>query len=69
MVSIDQTTSLSHQEPFSTLAKTRRKGDGRVWFGVHAALDLAGLVGEDEVFVQVGDLVRPRGRYVDGGNQ
>ena len=37
MVCIDQTTAEKNQEPFSTLAKTRRM-DGKVWFGVHAAL-------------------------------
>ncbi|KAK5320359.1 hypothetical protein LTR70_004585 [Exophiala xenobiotica] len=58
MVGIDQATARSQQEPFSTLAKTRRKGDGRVWFGVHAALDM-GLEGEGERYVRVGDLVWP----------
>ena len=37
MVCIDQTTAQKHHEPFSTLVKTRRM-DGKVWFGVHAAL-------------------------------
>lgn len=55
MLSINQATAMSQQEPFSTLVKTRRKGDGRVWFGVHAAL--AGS--EEGVYVQVGDLVVP----------
>ena len=38
MVCIDQDTGERRQEPFSTLAKTRRWGGG-VWFGVHAALN------------------------------
>jgi len=59
MVSINQTTARSQQEPFSTLAKTRRKGDGRVWFGVHAALDVSVDGEEAERYVQVGDLVVP----------
>ena len=37
MVCIDQNTGERNPEPFSTLAKTRRI-DGKVWFGVHAAL-------------------------------
>lgn len=59
MVSINQTTARSQKEPFSTLAKTRRKGDGRVWFGVHAALDVSVDGEEAERYVQVGDLVVP----------
>lgn len=57
MVSIDQITAKSQPEPFSTLAKTRRKGDGRVWFGMHAALSQLATAGES--YVQIGDLVRP----------
>jgi len=34
MVCVDQRTAEKTQEPFSTLAKTRRR-DGRVYFGVH----------------------------------
>ena len=37
MVCIDQNTAEKDQEPFLTLAKTRRL-NGKVWFGVHAAL-------------------------------
>ncbi|KAF2209845.1 hypothetical protein CERZMDRAFT_69689 [Cercospora zeae-maydis SCOH1-5] len=37
MVSIDQTNGEKNQEPFVTLAKTRRV-DGRVLFGVHTSL-------------------------------
>jgi molybdenum cofactor sulfurtransferase len=39
MVCIDQVTGIRGQEPFSTLAKTRRKR-GAVWFGMHASMDL-----------------------------
>jgi molybdenum cofactor sulfurtransferase len=37
MVCIDQKSAQRRQEPFSTLAKTRRR-DGKVWFGVHLCL-------------------------------
>ena len=37
MVCIDQTSGEKNQEPFVTLAKTRRF-EGRVLFGVHTAL-------------------------------
>ena len=37
MVCIDQTTAEKNQEPFLTLAKTRRR-QGKVFFGVHTAL-------------------------------
>jgi len=37
MVSIDQKSAQKRQEPFATLAKTRRR-DGKVWFGVHLCL-------------------------------
>lgn len=59
MIAVDQATSLHRQEPFSTLAKTRRKGDGRVWFGVHAALSLRSET-EERLSIQVGDIVQPR---------
>lgn len=60
MVSIDQATAKPQQEPFSTLAKTRRKGDGRVWFGMHSAL-AAECQGDGKVvYVQVGDEVVPQ---------
>ena len=38
MVCIDQTTGQRSREPFSTLAKTRRR-DGKVWFGVYCSLN------------------------------
>jgi molybdenum cofactor sulfurtransferase len=56
MVSIDQGDGSRRREPFSTLAKTRRK-DGNVWFGMHMALS-GGTGGP----VQVGDCIRPSSR-------
>jgi molybdenum cofactor sulfurtransferase len=55
MVSIDQSTAKSQLEPFSTLAKTRRKGDGRVWFGVHASLSGTAVEAELGNTLMVGD--------------
>lgn len=60
MLSVNQTTSLTQQEPFSTLVKTRRRGDGRVWFGVHAALESDGQGQDEERSVGVGDLIATR---------
>ncbi|KPI45545.1 Molybdenum cofactor sulfurase [Cyphellophora attinorum] len=61
MVCIDQTDATRRQEPFSTLAKTRRR-EGKVWFGAHLAL--VGGRGGDELdgggekgWVKVGDRV------------
>lgn len=59
MVSIDQSTSRSQSEPFSTLAKTRRKGDGRVWFGVHASLAADAIEGGRLGTVMVGNRILP----------
>ncbi len=56
MVCVDQTTAEKNEEPFATLAKTRRMG-GKVWFGVHGGL----VVGEEVRTVgsiMVGDRVR-----------
>ena len=50
MVCVDQGTGEKNEEPFVTLAKTRRR-EGKVYFGVHA-----GLVG-GEGRVKVGDRV------------
>lgn len=50
MVCVDQTSAQRRQEPFSTLAKTRKR-EGRVWFGMH--LCLLGASG----WVRVGDQV------------
>ena len=55
MVCVDQKSAQRRQEPFSTLAKTRRK-KGRIYFGIHLCLTQAA---EDErkVLVEVGDRV------------
>jgi molybdenum cofactor sulfurtransferase len=37
MVCVDQKSAQRRQEPFTTLAKTRRR-EGRVWFGMHMCL-------------------------------
>ncbi|KAJ9606426.1 hypothetical protein H2200_009387 [Cladophialophora chaetospira] len=64
MVCVDQTSAQRRQEPFSTLAKTRRK-EGRVWFGMHMCLTSAdsGLAQSDTCFrhasIKVGDRVTP----------
>jgi len=59
MVCVDQKNAQRRQEPFSTLAKTRRK-DGRVWFGMHMCLHTSGCVdgvSEFRTYLQVGDRV------------
>lgn len=59
MVCVDQETAEKNEEPFVTLAKTRRFG-GRVLFGVHTAMrDENGSGG---AMVRVGDAVRVRRR-------
>ncbi|KAK4940480.1 hypothetical protein LTR10_019464 [Elasticomyces elasticus] len=55
MVCVDQKSAKRRQEPFSTLAKTRRK-DGRVWFGMHMCLRSQELTG---ISIRVGDRVTP----------
>ncbi|KAK5109735.1 hypothetical protein LTR62_006575 [Meristemomyces frigidus] len=60
MVCIDQTTGERNQEPFVTLARTRRV-EGRVVFGVHSALASASEEGKGKGvggMVGVGDGVR-----------
>ncbi|CAO1596454.1 hypothetical protein XANCAGTX0491_000299 [Xanthoria calcicola] len=61
MVCIDQTTATRSEEPFVTLAKTRRMpGQGmgqKVFFGVHCALQ--GGEGGEKRTVRVGDRVVP----------
>ena len=52
MVCIDQVSGEKNQEPFVTLAKTRRFG-GRVLFGVHTAL--AGQNEKSQATISVGD--------------
>ncbi|MCJ1478043.1 hypothetical protein MMC13_006718 [Lambiella insularis] len=54
MVCVDQDTGEKNEEPFITLAKTRRV-NGRVFFGMHA-----GLVG-GEGTIRVGDKVQGKG--------
>ena len=56
MVCVDQTTAEKSEEPFATLAKTRRMG-GKVWFGVHGGL-MAGKGGKTVGSIMVGDRVR-----------
>lgn len=62
MVCIDQFTGLRRNEPFSTLAKTR-KIDGKVCFGRYAALSREEMEGfdlePDRRTVMVGDVVVP----------
>ncbi|EXJ65316.1 selenocysteine lyase [Cladophialophora yegresii CBS 114405] len=65
MVCVDQSNAQRRQEPFTTLAKTRRR-EGRVWFGMHMCL----RSGEDldptrdspcfqRASVKVGDRITP----------
>lgn len=64
MICVDQTTAERRDEPFVTLAKTRRKeGEGsKVFFGVHCALAPRDGDGDCRgVTVQVGDKVIPLG--------
>ncbi len=61
MVCVDQDTAEKNEEPFVTLAKTRRSG-GRVWFGVHCAL----RGGKGRARVRVGDRVVGLGREGEG---
>ena len=56
MVCVDQTTAEKNEEPFATLAKTRRMG-GKVWFGVHGGL-AAGQAARTAGSIMVGDGVR-----------
>lgn len=60
MVCVDQKNAERRQEPFSTLAKTRRK-HGRVWFGMHMCLtsSMCGKLGTP-LYIQIGDRVTPR---------
>jgi molybdenum cofactor sulfurtransferase len=57
MVCIDQISGEKNQEPFVTLAKTRRV-DGRVLFGVHTSLSTsADAVAAGQATIRVGDAV------------
>jgi len=55
MVSVDQHSAEKNEEPFVTLAKTRRR-EGKVFFGVHTALKSKG---QQAVKIKVGDRVLP----------
>ena len=61
MVCVDQQTGKKRQEPYATLAKTRRR-DGGVWFGIHVCLardgDKESAMARSR-FVKVGDTVTP----------
>lgn len=65
MLCVDQMTAEKNEEPLVTLAKTRRR-QGKIFFGVHAALSLTeeGDIGakqpqqQSNTSIQVGDKVR-----------
>jgi len=59
MVCVDQNNAQRRQEPFSTLAKTRRR-DGRVWFGMHMCLTSTDSQNSLPTCIQVGDRVLPQ---------
>ncbi|KAK2792493.1 hypothetical protein FQN51_001666 [Onygenales sp. PD_10] len=69
MVCVDQFTAVRSEEPFSTLAKTR-KFNGKVMFGRHVCLSPevhdSGMdaTGQGRVMVKVGDVIEPF--YEDG---
>ncbi|KAK6364711.1 hypothetical protein LTS17_012009 [Exophiala oligosperma] len=60
MVCVDQKSAQRRQEPFTTLAKTRRK-DGKVWFGMHMCLKSLPSSPQDStlITIKVGDPVTP----------
>jgi molybdenum cofactor sulfurtransferase len=58
MVCIDQDTGQRNQEPFVTLAKTRRM-DGKVYFGQHACHMWTASTGGGGAAIAVGDAVVP----------
>ncbi|KAF7510942.1 hypothetical protein GJ744_005772 [Endocarpon pusillum] len=61
MVCVDQQSAKRGQEPFTTLAKTRRR-DGKVWFGMHLdpATGTENRRNGGKRFVRIGDLVTAR---------
>jgi len=63
MVCVDQDTAERNEEPFVTLAKTRRFGN-KVFFGEHMCHvpKLLGRGREKKVDIAVGDLVEACGR-------
>lgn len=54
MVCVDDVTARRGEEPFVSLARTRRR-EGRVWFGVHLGLRGGVAGGEGRVTIGVGD--------------
>ncbi|KAL8823107.1 MAG: hypothetical protein Q9191_006168 [Dirinaria sp. TL-2023a] len=63
MVCVDQTTAEKNEEPFATLAKTRRIR-GKVWFGVHGGLARQGRDAGGSETIMVGDRVVGSGSAV-----
>lgn len=63
MVCVDQHSAKRRHEPFSTLAKTRKR-DGKVWFGMHLSPVMAGenRKVEGRRFIKTGDTVKARGQ-------
>lgn len=61
MLCVDQQSATRRQEPFSTLAKTRRR-DGKVWFGMHLcpATEKENERANAKRFINIGDVVHPR---------
>ena len=71
MVCVDQTTAERNEEPFVTLAKTRRF-EGGVFFGVHTCLLGGGAVvggGGGRVEVRVGERVVAFREGEEGGDE
>jgi molybdenum cofactor sulfurtransferase len=64
MVCVDQQSAKRRMEPYSTLAKTRRR-NGKVWFGMHLAPVALPSGEENEAgaarkrFIKIGDVVKP----------
>lgn len=54
MVCVDQKSAQRRSEPFSTLAKTRKR-NGRVWFGIHLGLNEPKVI--SSVYIKIGDPV------------
>lgn len=66
MVCVDQSNGEKNEEPFVTLAKTRRR-NGKVFFGVHTALvDGSGYPGEEGEKEESGSKDRDEDRGEDG---
>lgn len=64
MVCVDQKSAQRRQEPFSTLAKTRRR-EGRVWFGMHMCLAStengieSSFCPPQNISIKIGDRITP----------